>query len=84
MISRRSILTGFAGLLAAPAVIRVATLMPISPFNTAFRADPIFPGSEELARIANELLAAIDQDERDRRVWVGQQMRYMHLLGASA
>lgn len=42
MINRRSLLTGFAGLVMAPAVIRVATLMPIKPFTAPTGPDYVW------------------------------------------
>jgi len=35
MTTRRSILTGFASLLAAPAIVRVASLMPAKSYQSA-------------------------------------------------
>ena len=33
MITRRGLITGFAALLAAPAIVRASSLMPVSPWN---------------------------------------------------
>lgn len=39
-LSRRSLLTGFAGLLAAPAIVRASSLMPIKVFTAPVVDEP--------------------------------------------
>lgn len=51
MIQRRSFLRGMLGLLAAPAIVRVASLMPVSvqPLNIITNVEPIATGWDGLS-----------------------------------
>ena len=52
MISRRSLLRSIPALLAAPAIVRVASLMPISGQKEMLRwQGPLFPVDDELFQL---------------------------------
>jgi hypothetical protein len=67
-ITRRSILTGIVGLLAAPAIVRISSLMPISvqPLYFMFSVGgvpltiPYYP-PESLHSLADRVQAALSQ-----------------------
>ncbi len=42
ILTRRSLLSGFAGLLAAPAIVRASSLMPVKTFHPAVASGPLF------------------------------------------
>lgn len=55
LIQRRSFLTGFASLFAAPAIVRAASLMPVRTVLIMPMAPQFPPGFVELIRYAAEL-----------------------------
>lgn len=79
MLARRSFLTGVAGLIAAPAIVRASSLMPVRswgyavPAQSAFRfrfGQPVFP---VLMPTAEEILQMYRlQYPETVRFWRGQ------------
>lgn len=53
ILSRRSLLTGFATLLAAPAIVRASSLMHVSPWEPKPRRVNITSGDLDLVRFVD-------------------------------
>jgi len=78
MTTRRSILAGFASLLAAPAIVRVGSLMPVKAYVETPKM--YWMGADGFYTISNNLIQAIEEDERDRLIWIKQRDDAMQMM----
>ncbi len=80
--SRRSLLTSFAALVVAPAIVRVSSLMPVSVFKPTWQHRYL-----GLAQLKQEgmpcLFDAYDADLLDRQAWLEQRRAAIELLGVN-
>lgn len=77
-VSRRGLITGFAGLLAAPAIVRTSSLMKISQAPSLILPYRLL--DKELERIASQFLHAIEGDELCRSTWLTHRDTALALL----
>lgn len=61
MISRRSLFGGFAGLLAAPAIVKAASLMPVKALSSEW---PLKLGEWRRSRPLEEVIAILQRENK--------------------
>lgn len=85
-MNRRGFLTGVAGLLAAPAIVRVSSLMPVSVQPNPMRyLGPSALKAEGVATAFDSYLSSEFQwfvFNDPRKAWLAQRAEAMELFGA--
>ncbi len=88
MITRRSLLTGFTALLAAPAIVRVGSLMPVKvwePIENSFWAN--LPGTDLNEQTLEDAIVQIQSigwsDTASRAYFAEQRRRGLEMLGVT-
>lgn len=66
MINRRGLITGLISLVAAPAIVRASSLMPIKAYHDDVVWGPVF----KVTGVSGNIIDLINDDDETKRSWV--------------
>jgi hypothetical protein len=84
MISRRSLITGFATLLCAPPLVRCTSIMPVKAWEREWISYEVGLGYAITRAAIRNMYAAIEADEIDKKSWFQQREDALNLFGEFA